>query len=155
MSRRSLSGKRTLELGSGMGLAGMAAAMLGAHVVLTDVGDVLPLLARNVQSNFDGQRCCALAFSRNLALLARRWWWPPPFRGPPCCVPTLNFAWAITAMPPVALERPARKEGARCIACMVRTQLGLAEFRKRGEEGCGAGTVAPNCFCTQRGRPLL
>jgi protein N-lysine methyltransferase METTL21D len=41
-----------LELGSGAGLAGMVAAMMGAHVTLTDVADVLPLLRTNVASNF-------------------------------------------------------------------------------------------------------
>ena len=41
-------GARIIELGSGVGLCGIAAAMLGAHVVLTERADVLPLLRLNV-----------------------------------------------------------------------------------------------------------
>ncbi|PRW45241.1 hypothetical protein C2E21_6339 [Chlorella sorokiniana] len=50
-SRPKVRGKRALELGAGMGLAGMALALLGAEVVFTDIGDVLPLLRRNVEQN--------------------------------------------------------------------------------------------------------
>ncbi len=38
-----------LELGSGTGIVGITAALLGAHVMLTDRVDMLPLLQRNVQ----------------------------------------------------------------------------------------------------------
>ena len=34
-----------------MGLGGLACAMLGAAVVLTDTAEVLPLLARNYEAN--------------------------------------------------------------------------------------------------------
>lgn len=45
-------GRRAVELGAGMGLAGMAFALLGAEVVLTDFGDaVLGLLRRNADAN--------------------------------------------------------------------------------------------------------
>lgn len=47
--------KYALELGSGPGLAGMAAALLGWHTTLTDVSDVIPLLRKNVQLNFSGR----------------------------------------------------------------------------------------------------
>ena len=47
--------KRALELGSGPGLAGMAAALLGWNTTLTDVADVLPLLKQNLQLNFSGR----------------------------------------------------------------------------------------------------
>lgn len=47
--------KHALELGSGPGLAGMAAALLGWNTTLTDVADVLPLLRENVQLNFSGR----------------------------------------------------------------------------------------------------
>ena len=44
-------GKRAVELGAGMGLGGLAFAMLGANVLLTDVAAVLPLLRRNYENN--------------------------------------------------------------------------------------------------------
>uniref|UniRef100_A0A1D1ZWE0 Protein N-lysine methyltransferase METTL21A n=1 Tax=Auxenochlorella protothecoides TaxID=3075 RepID=A0A1D1ZWE0_AUXPR len=44
-------GKRCLELGAGMGLAGAAMALMGAHVTFTDLESVLPLLRQNVQNN--------------------------------------------------------------------------------------------------------
>jgi predicted nicotinamide N-methyase len=45
-----LSGKNVLELGSGCGVAGlMAAAMGAAHVALTDLPAVLPVLKRNAE----------------------------------------------------------------------------------------------------------
>jgi predicted nicotinamide N-methyase len=46
-SRSALKGKRAVELGAGMGLGGMALALLGCDVMLTDVAEVLPLLRRN------------------------------------------------------------------------------------------------------------
>lgn len=52
MSRIRARGRRAIELGAGMGLAGMDFSLLGASVVLTDVGeDVLSLLRRNVDTN--------------------------------------------------------------------------------------------------------
>ncbi|KAG2442095.1 hypothetical protein HYH02_009584 [Chlamydomonas schloesseri] len=50
-ARAKVRGKRALELGAGMGLAGMAFAMVGANVVLTDTVDVLPLLRINYETN--------------------------------------------------------------------------------------------------------
>lgn len=46
-----MSGKRAIDLGSGMGLAGLAFALLGGHVLLSDVAAVLPLLTRNYENN--------------------------------------------------------------------------------------------------------
>lgn len=52
----SLSGWRVLEVGSGTGISGLAAAMCGAEVVLTDLPLVTPLLERNVARNADAIR---------------------------------------------------------------------------------------------------
>lgn len=51
LSRLRAKGRRCLELGSGMGLGGLAFAMLGADVTLSDLGPILPLLERNYQQN--------------------------------------------------------------------------------------------------------
>lgn len=40
-----------MELGSGTGIAGIAAALLGAYVVLTDRAGTLPLLQSNVDQH--------------------------------------------------------------------------------------------------------
>lgn len=48
-----LRGTRAVDLGSGCGLVGCVAALLGAHVVLTDLPDRLKLLRKNVHLNVD------------------------------------------------------------------------------------------------------
>ncbi|XP_010940383.1 uncharacterized protein [Elaeis guineensis] len=48
-----LQGKRVVELGSGCGLVGCIAALLGADVILTDLPDRLRLLKKNVEDNVD------------------------------------------------------------------------------------------------------
>ncbi|KAL7145514.1 hypothetical protein ABFS83_07G089400 [Erythranthe nasuta] len=49
-----LQGKKVVELGSGCGLVGCIAALLGAQVILTDLPDRLKLLRKNVESNLYG-----------------------------------------------------------------------------------------------------
>ena len=46
-----LQGKKVMELGSGCGLVGCVAALLGAEVTLTDMPDRLRLLRKNVECN--------------------------------------------------------------------------------------------------------
>ncbi|KAL1826986.1 hypothetical protein ACET3Z_005398 [Daucus carota] len=46
--------KKVVELGSGCGLVGCIAALLGAQVVLTDMQDRLKLLKKNVEENLYG-----------------------------------------------------------------------------------------------------
>ena len=50
-SRQKLRGKRAIELGAGMGLCGLAFAVMGADVLVTDLGPVLPLLRINCEAN--------------------------------------------------------------------------------------------------------
>jgi len=45
-------GRNFIELGAGLGLPGMIAALRGAKTVLTDMESVLPLLEQNVVRNF-------------------------------------------------------------------------------------------------------
>jgi predicted nicotinamide N-methyase len=52
-SSRTLSGKCIAELGAGTGLLGIWAATQGAHVVLTDVAELVPLLQENARMNMD------------------------------------------------------------------------------------------------------
>ncbi|KAL2230395.1 UNVERIFIED_CONTAM: Protein N-lysine methyltransferase METTL21A [Sesamum indicum] len=49
-----LQGKNVIELGSGCGLVGCIAALLGAQVILTDLPDRLKLLKKNVETNLYG-----------------------------------------------------------------------------------------------------
>ncbi|KAL8153744.1 hypothetical protein V2J09_011504 [Rumex salicifolius] len=46
-----LQGKKVIELGSGCGLVGCIAALLGSQVILTDLPDRLRLLKKNVDTN--------------------------------------------------------------------------------------------------------
>ncbi|KAK2994491.1 hypothetical protein RJ640_026729 [Escallonia rubra] len=49
-----LQGKKVVELGSGCGLVGCIAALLGAQIILTDMPDRLRLLKKNIEANLYG-----------------------------------------------------------------------------------------------------
>lgn len=51
----SLQEKKVIELGSGCGLVGCIAALLGAQVILTDLPDRLRLLRKNIETNLYGE----------------------------------------------------------------------------------------------------
>ncbi|KAG4380629.1 hypothetical protein JHK82_045539 [Glycine max] len=46
-----LQGKKIVELGSGCGLVGCIAALLGSEVIVTDLPDRLRLLRKNIETN--------------------------------------------------------------------------------------------------------
>ncbi|PNY04026.1 hypothetical protein L195_g000437 [Trifolium pratense] len=48
-----LQGKKVVELGSGCGLVGCIAALLGGEVILTDLPDRLRLLRKNIETNME------------------------------------------------------------------------------------------------------
>uniref|UniRef100_A0A1D1YXL5 Methyltransferase-like protein 21B n=1 Tax=Anthurium amnicola TaxID=1678845 RepID=A0A1D1YXL5_9ARAE len=54
LGRLLLQGKKVIELGSGCGLVGCMAALMGARVILTDLPDRLRLLKKNVELNVKG-----------------------------------------------------------------------------------------------------
>lgn len=53
----SLAGKTVLELGSGTGLVGLVAAMLGGHVWITDQSPLLEIMQRNTLLNGLSETC--------------------------------------------------------------------------------------------------
>ncbi|THG23106.1 hypothetical protein TEA_028699 [Camellia sinensis var. sinensis] len=59
-----LQGKKVVELGSGCGLVGCIAALLGAEVILTDLPNRLRLLRKNVGTNLCGNVRSSTAVSQ-------------------------------------------------------------------------------------------
>ena len=70
LGRNGLRGRCVVELGSGTGIGGLAAAALGARVLLTDTADVQPLLESNIDANRDvivsaGGTAAAIVYDMN------------------------------------------------------------------------------------------
>ena len=55
-ARHRMKNKRGIELGAGMGLGGIALALLGCSMRVTDLPEVLPLLEANVGNNLSPLR---------------------------------------------------------------------------------------------------
>ena len=55
-ARHRIKGKRGIELGAGMGLGGIALALLGCSMHVTDLPEMLPLLEANVANNLSSLR---------------------------------------------------------------------------------------------------
>jgi hypothetical protein len=70
--------KNVLELGSGCGVCGLAAATLGArHTTLTDLPDVIPSLEANVLRNLETIQQCNFTDDVPLTVRACDWMQPP------------------------------------------------------------------------------
>eukprot|EP00803_Ostreobium_quekettii_P004665 evm.model.scf_3770.1 EVM.evm.TU.scf_3770.1 scf_3770:7001-9027(-) len=70
-----LKGKRVIELGGGTGFVGLAAALLGAKVTLTDLARVVPFIDDNIRDNGlqDNAKALPLAWGSDVGGLG------PPF----------------------------------------------------------------------------
>ncbi|KAE9016242.1 hypothetical protein PF011_g7239 [Phytophthora fragariae] len=78
-------GKKVVELGAGVGLVGMALAVLGARVVLTDQEYALPLLIKNVAVNFCDRDDGEASNSREvMAPTVEECQWEEPFKTGTC-----------------------------------------------------------------------
>jgi len=51
LRKEDICGKKIIELGSGTGVVGLAAATLGADVIVSDLEDNLQLMKQNISSN--------------------------------------------------------------------------------------------------------
>ncbi|CAM9468607.1 unnamed protein product [Phaeothamnion confervicola] len=70
---RKLRGKRVLELGAGCGLAGLAFALQGADVVMTDLPAVIPILEKNATMNVGSLNTEVLGFKPSIKVQPYCW----------------------------------------------------------------------------------
>lgn len=81
-NRHKVRNKSVLELGSGPGLVGISAAILGCKsVILSDLSYALPLMKRNVELNQHAMEC-------NSVHCVEIDWFSPPDRETICCHPS-------------------------------------------------------------------
>lgn len=69
-----LHGKIAVELGAGVGCLGIALAMAGARVAITDLKELLPLMKHNVELNRRSVKRCSGGVGQCVAL---QWKWGP------------------------------------------------------------------------------
>ena len=62
-----------LELGSGLGIGGIAAALRGSHVTLTDTEDMVPALSANISANSEVCLAQLFSFADHTHELKQRW----------------------------------------------------------------------------------
>ncbi|KAG2482956.1 hypothetical protein HYH03_018133 [Edaphochlamys debaryana] len=114
-----LAGRRVLDLGSGTGLAGLAAAAAGAHVLLTDLASVVAgSLRHNLQRNAAGP-CAPPGGSAT----------PPP---PPASGPAAQPAGSATA-------QPGQPSGGAAPGCTEDATVSLGALSLGGGGGEAAG----------------
>jgi protein N-lysine methyltransferase METTL21D len=127
--RARLAGKRAVDLGSGAGAAGLALALLGADVTLTDVAGVLPLLRTNADANLGPAARRSLPggprSAGSVAVLEYDWLrpesWEPVLKGGPadvvlmcdCVYKEAMVAPLLRAL--LALCGPGRKTTVLCV----------------------------------------
>lgn len=74
LARHRVKGKRGIELGAGMGLGGIALALLGCCMCVTDMPEVLPLLEANVCNNLSSVRLRGEPWLLQRQKDVRAWW---------------------------------------------------------------------------------